>query len=74
VAVQVLVLDRLVEPLDDAVGLRRAVPGPDLQQLGRLAMKRAKPTERVPWVVVTGQARQVLAQSSTTRSWARSRR
>ena len=32
--VQVLVLDRLVEPLDDTVGLRRVVAGADMSQLG----------------------------------------
>lgn len=37
VAVQVLVFQRLVEPLDDAVGLRRVVPGPDVDQFGALA-------------------------------------
>jgi hypothetical protein len=52
VPVQVLVLDRLVEPLDHAVGLRRAVPGAHVQQLGAAGDEAREPARAVGRAVV----------------------
>jgi hypothetical protein len=46
VPVQVLVLDRLVEPLDHAVVWGERCRVRTWVRSGRLAVKRAKPTER----------------------------
>jgi hypothetical protein len=47
VPVQLLVLDRLVEPLNDTVGLRGLVPSADVPQLGSAGDEAGEPDRPV---------------------------